>query len=102
MHKLKAINRKQPAIGFFLLAIAALMVLATTGHANIVANPGFEQGSTNWSLQTKVSVDSTTTRTGSRSLKLISDNSAHNAVLEKIGGIKGGAEYVYTVWVKGN
>ena len=87
------------------MALLILTSVATSYGANLVPDPSFETGTASWDLGDYASsIDNTIAQTGSNSLKLINDGSAsnHNAGQYNIGGVEGGEEYEYSVWVRGD
>lgn len=72
---------------------------------NLIKDASFEESSALWKLlDGNSSVISGVARTGSRSLKIISDGAQGNHVVQQtfIPGVIPGTEYKFTAWVQGN
>lgn len=92
-----------------LLATLSLGLIATPAFSNIIPDPSMEVG-TAWVTSNAAtgSVVNTVARTGTRSIRLTHNGTGNNTqpntniTQSNIPGVISGAEYVYTVWVRGD
>jgi len=92
----------------FLTALLWLLLgVSSLVKANVVPDPSFEDGTTNWVLpDSSQTFVSSPTRTGTSALKMVNvgngvDSPVHQTHQQDISGIVPGQEFIYTVWVKG-
>ncbi len=89
----------------FLLASAFLVCFGTETYANMLANPGFENGSDGWrplkAAAQQFEVTGAEKHTGGYSLKI--GNPFHYTIYygQILKGIEGGATYRFSAWIKG-
>ena len=95
--------KRYPALVLLIVLLATFLLHTPLTHANMVSNPGFESGTTGWSLKDSFSsIVTASPHSGSKCLKLRNNGASSNHdTVQVVNGVVAGKEYEYSMWVRG-
>ncbi|MFH0952956.1 MAG: hypothetical protein V1873_01360 [Verrucomicrobiota bacterium] len=80
------------------IIIVALTLLASSGWANLLSNPGFEQGAANWTFNGGMTQNDWARRSGTNALVMGVWHSPTNGIVSQEVPVSSTGTYTFTIW----